>query len=112
MPAFLTHFVFDVLTGCAAVDADRQRHGFPEGIFVVPAHCIFDVFRFKMPTLATHLPKDFPHLWFFDFAFSFHGFYSVITLAPNKSPEPTAVGASRSAIAVHVTSRRWLSFFR
>ena len=34
------------------------------------------------------------------------------SLLPNKSPEPTAVGACRSAIAVHVTSRRWLSFFR
>ena len=33
-------------------------------------------------------------------------------VSPNKSPEPTAVGAVRSAIAVHVTSRRWLSFFR
>jgi hypothetical protein len=31
---------------------------------------------------------------------------------PNKSPEPTAVGAGSSAIAVHVTSRRWLSFLR
>jgi len=31
---------------------------------------------------------------------------------PNQSPEPTAVGAVRSAIAVHVGSRRWLSFFR
>ena len=31
---------------------------------------------------------------------------------PNKSPEPTAVGAGSSAIAVHVASRRWLSFFR
>jgi hypothetical protein len=31
---------------------------------------------------------------------------------PNKSPEPTAVGAVRSAVAVHVVSRRWLSFFR
>jgi hypothetical protein len=31
---------------------------------------------------------------------------------PNKSPEPTAVGAGRSAIAVHVVSRRWLSFLR
>ena len=31
---------------------------------------------------------------------------------PNQSPEPTAVGACRSAVAVHVTSRRWLSFFR
>jgi hypothetical protein len=32
--------------------------------------------------------------------------------SPNKSPEPTAVGAVRSAIAVHVASRRWLSFLR
>jgi hypothetical protein len=31
---------------------------------------------------------------------------------PNKSPEPTAVGHRRSAVAVHVVSRRWLSFFR
>src|ERR1035437_10287322 len=29
-----------------------------------------------------------------------------------KSPEPTAVGAVSSAVAVHVTSRRWLSFLR
>jgi hypothetical protein len=34
------------------------------------------------------------------------------SLLPNKSPEPTAVGACRSAVAVHVVSRRWLSFFR
>jgi hypothetical protein len=33
-------------------------------------------------------------------------------LLPNQSPEPTAVGACRSAVAVHVASRRWLSFFR
>ena len=31
---------------------------------------------------------------------------------PNKSPEPPAVGAGRSAVAVPVTSRRWLSFLR
>ena len=31
---------------------------------------------------------------------------------PNKSLEPTAVGAVSSAIAVRVASRRWLSFFR
>ena len=31
---------------------------------------------------------------------------------PNQSPEPTAVGAGSSAIAVHAASRRWLSFFR
>ena len=29
---------------------------------------------------------------------------------PNKSPEPTAVGAVGSAVAVHVASRRWLLF--
>src|ERR1035441_2766819 len=27
-----------------------------------------------------------------------------------KSPEPTAVGAGRTAVAVHVASQRWLSF--
>ncbi len=30
----------------------------------------------------------------------------------NKSPEPTAVGRFSSAVAVHVASRRWLSFLR
>jgi hypothetical protein len=30
----------------------------------------------------------------------------------NKSPEPTAVGAFSSAVAVHVADRRWLSFLR
>ena len=34
------------------------------------------------------------------------------TMQPNQSPEPTAVGAGRSAVAVHAASRRWLSFFR
>jgi len=32
--------------------------------------------------------------------------------SPNQSPEPTAVGAVRSAVAVHIASRRWLSCFR
>jgi uncharacterized protein (DUF983 family) len=36
-----------------------------------------------------------------------HNFYSRL---PNQSPEPTAVGAGPSAVAVHVTSRWWLSF--
>ena len=35
-----------------------------------------------------------------------------MTVTPNKSPEPTAVGVGSSAVAVHVASRRWLSFFR
>ena len=36
----------------------------------------------------------------------------IMTVTPNQSPEPTAVGAFRSAVAVHVAGRRWLSFFR
>jgi predicted branched-subunit amino acid permease len=40
-------------------------------------------------------------------------FLSVVhELWPNKSLEPTAVGAGSSVVAVHVTSRRWLSFIR
>ena len=35
-----------------------------------------------------------------------------MTTWPNKSPEPTAVGGVSSAVAVHVVSRRWLSFIR
>jgi len=34
------------------------------------------------------------------------------SLMPNKTLEPTADGVVRSAIAVHATSRRWLSFLR
>ena len=36
----------------------------------------------------------------------------LLTETPNQSPEPTAVGACSSAVAVHAASRRWLSFFR
>ena len=32
-----------------------------------------------------------------------------MTNPPNKLPEPTAVGAVRSAVPVFVTSRRWLN---
>jgi hypothetical protein len=41
--------------------------------------------------------------------------YSIMSFTiswPNKTLEPTAVGAVRSAVAVHAASRRWLSFFR
>ncbi len=33
-------------------------------------------------------------------------------MLPDNSPEPSAVVAVSSAVAVHVASRRWLSFFR
>jgi hypothetical protein len=42
---------------------------------------------------------------------SLHGQYESSWM-PNKSPEPAAVGAVSSAFAVHVVSRRWLSFLR
>ena len=45
-------------------------------------------------------------------AFGVRWFCIDYTKPPNQSPEQTAVGACRSAVAVHVTSRRWLSFFR
>jgi len=37
---------------------------------------------------------------------------SMRAVPPHKSSEPTAVGAVRSAVAVHAASRRWLSFLR
>ena len=37
---------------------------------------------------------------------------NMIALWPNQSPEPTAVGAVRSAIAGNVTNTARLSFFR
>ena len=33
-------------------------------------------------------------------------------MPPKTALEPTAVGAGISVVAVHVASRRWLSFFR
>jgi hypothetical protein len=45
--------------------------------------------------------------------FDLPGFIMDFTsLMPNKSLEPTAVGRFSSAFAVHVVSRRWLSFLR
>ena len=56
--------------------------------------------------------------WLFSLA-TLHTMLSIFIMAfhfddqpPNQSPEPTAVGARRSAIAVHVMNRRWLSFQR
>ena len=38
--------------------------------------------------------------------------YGLEMMLPNQSLEPTAGGVFSSAVAVHATSRRWLSFFR
>jgi hypothetical protein len=50
----------------------------------------------------------------FDFISDFHSLFIFVSVDqwPNQSPEPTAVGAVSSAVAVRVASRRWLSFFR
>ena len=82
--------------------------------FHVPSHVVQD---------AAHLRQQF------GFPRAFASFYGAVgyapvvdvrlingegrlTMWPNKSPEPTAVGACSSAVAVHVAGRRWLSFFR
>ena len=38
--------------------------------------------------------------------------FEMLSRWPNQSPEPTAVGTVRSAVAVHVARRRWLSLGR
>jgi hypothetical protein len=43
---------------------------------------------------------------------SFREIFQMSDTRSNKSPEPTAVGAVSSAVAVRVASRRWLSFLR
>ena len=58
-----------------------------------------------------------PYVWVVGLAaLALGGLVAVICVfrqsSPNKSPEPTAVGAGSSAVAGHATSRRWLSFFR
>jgi len=64
MQAFLTHFVFDVFAGRAAIDADRQHHGFPMAVIYVPAHSVFDVFGFKMAAFIAPPPPYFPQFRF------------------------------------------------
>ncbi len=52
------------------------------------------------------------HPWIFAFFVISQTQELDMTMLPNKSPEPTAVGAVSSAVAVHAANRRWLSFFR
>jgi hypothetical protein len=83
----------------------------------------FDWFRMPAELMrrysAWDLSVSYETFWFNhpDWKFKRRGWLSRIVESfrsrwPNKSPEPTAVGAVRSAIAVHVASRRWLSFLR
>ena len=82
--------------------------------FRVPSHVVQD---------AAHLRQQFAFPRAFASFYGAVGYAPVVdvrlingegrlTMCPNKSLEPTAVGAVSSAIAVHAASRRWLSFFR
>ena len=95
-------FLFGSLTAPFVVIALVQ---FPLYGFLLGRSYRFDSFRvWLVGVFLAHLlavtftfvfhSEDFPNRW------------------PNKSPEPTAVGAFSSAVAVHAASRRWLSFFR
>jgi ATP-dependent Clp protease protease subunit len=70
----------------------------------------------RLPQSWLPLPFDSLHILTAEQALKYGIVDEVIdkskTEPPNKSPEPTAVGAVSSAVAVHVASRRWLSFFR
>jgi len=62
---------------------------------------LFQDFRFDSRTVFLHLGVRVTVI-----------FNDIMKPWPNKSPEPTAVGAVSSAVAVHAAIRRRLSFFR
>ena len=92
--------------GMALLVLASKRSG---GLFYSPpfrfAYSVYFSFRLAQPSLVGH----FDH-----FGIRVTTFIHLIKMSqrPNKSPEPTAVGAVSSAVAVHVAGRRWLSFFR
>ena len=93
-----------------AVDVVRhavERFHFVEAVLTYPLADYAE----RIDSFQAHT-AIFRRVRFAVFTFSCHRFCSVIEFAPNQSPEPTAVGAVSSAIAVHVASRRWLSFLR
>ncbi len=95
--------------------AAYSRHfGFEKGIIDRHGQYLNDPMYFygtdyyiAVPHLLLILLCLFPTLWLL-----IHRRSDKSTPPPNKSPEPTAVSAGRSAIAVHTASRRWLSFLR
>ena len=90
----------------AVVSLDFRRY-----YFAWPAHCAGGS---RASLLAVETGGSYRGFDYFLCAYSSSilSIESMTTRWPNKSPEPTAVGAVSSAIAVHATSRRWLSFFR
>ena len=95
---------------------DRRREpswcgvtGDPKPSFLGFQHWVVespDSYRYNYTWIPFWFPTllfAFPALWYFVFK---------RYMTPNKSPEPTAVGAVSSAVAVHAAGRRWLSFFR
>ncbi len=90
-----------------AADSFEQVEGLA-GMRFSESHC------FGLSQFLCFVPHSrFRHLRVMDHpVFVVHNFMSVIRQWPNKSPEPTAVIAGSSAIAVHVVVRLWLSFHR
>jgi len=95
--------------------AAYSRHfGFEKGVVERHGQYLNDPMYFygtdyyvAVPHLLLILLCLFPTLWLL-----IHRRSDKSSPPPNKSPEPTAVGAVRSAVAVHAASRRWLSFLR
>jgi hypothetical protein len=111
-----------VLFFCLAASPSIVRHYFGRGWGVIAAGVVLAAWLVIRPWRFKRLPQDsrrgifiigtvmlamlvLVHSFFFLFI-------QTVAMLPNKSPEPTAVGACSSAVAVHATSRRWLSFFR
>jgi hypothetical protein len=86
---------------------------FASAIFVDRWDTLLAVTRWRWPSLVAPQPSDssIAIAWLQRRDFTM-GYYDTMKMPPNKSPEPTAVGAVSSAVAVHVASRRWLSLFR
>jgi hypothetical protein len=88
-------------------DTERSCVGFR------PVDFDFGTFDFEFLVVASGVDPCFHWLVQRHCIFHFMADAEVASiLPPNKSPEPTAVGACSSAVAVHVANRRWLSFFR
>ena len=126
-----TIFILGAIVELVPVATFPRRHGFGRAWSyrsVLPRHCFVGITHFGSFSLAfakavvvgqdSSLACRLFCRHIVDQSYSSFCFtddriiLSAMTMPPNKSPEPTAVGHRSSAGAVHVVSRRWLSFFR
>jgi hypothetical protein len=123
-------FIQTPVIACQAILANRdQAPSHPIFLFVIMMAAwvanltVFTRMPFVVALIAILLPWP-AYIYLFSDLVGFIPFYlwavgiALIHLSrlckpwPNQSPEPTAVGACSSAVAVHAAVRRWLSFFR